>query len=497
MATKKTKKTAPRKSAAAPRQHMEAIQSARQDTRAFFKLLRESGAEYVSFRFTDMRGKLQHTAQHVSTVDAEMIAGGVMFDGSSIAGWKAINESDMVLRPDVSTAVLDPFAGIPTVNVFCDVYEPATGQPYNRDPRSIAKAAEAYLKSSGVGDTAYFGPEAEFFIFDDVRFDVSMNRVGYQIDSIEGPYNTAREYTDGNLGHRPAVKGGYFPVAPIDTTVDLRSEMTSVLMRMGVPMEKHHHEVAPAQVELGLKFSTLVNSADNMQLYKYVVHNVAHAYGKSATFLPKPVYGDNGSGMHVHQSVWKGGKPLFAGNGYADLSDTCLYYIGGIIKHAKALNAITNPTTNSYKRLVPGYEAPVLLAYSARNRSASCRIPYAVSPKAKRVEVRFPDPAANSYLAFAAMLMAGLDGIANKIHPGEAMDKNLYDLPPEELAQIPTVSGNLREALDALRDDHAFLLKGGVFTKDFIDAYLELRYAEVKAYETMPHPIEFAMYYSV
>ncbi len=499
MATKKTKPAA-RKTATSkkvPAQHMEAIKGGKQDTRAFFKLLRDSKAEYVSFRFTDLRGKLQHTAQHISTVDEALIAEGVMFDGSSIAGWKAINESDMVLRPDVSTAVLDPFTAIATVNVFCDVYEPATGKPYNRDPRSIARAAEEYLKASGIGDTAYFGPEAEFFIFDDVRFDVSMNRVGYQIDSVESPANSAREYEHGNLAHRPAVKGGYFPVAPIDSTVDLRGEMTSVLARMGVPMEKHHHEVAPAQVELGLKFSTLVNSADNMQLYKYVVHNVAHAFGKTATFLPKPVYGDNGSGMHVHQSIWKSGKPLFAGNSYADLSETCLYYIGGIIKHAKALNAITNPTTNSYKRLVPGYEAPVLLAYSARNRSASCRIPYAVSPKAKRVEVRFPDPAANSYLAFAAMLMAGLDGIAKKIHPGEAMDKNLYDLPPEELAEIPTVCGGLREALDSLRDDHEFLLKGGVFTKDFIDAYLELRYAEVKAYETMPHPIEFAMYYSV
>lgn len=480
-----------------PLQHMEAIKSDKQDTRAFFKLIKESKAEYVSFRFTDMRGKLQHTAQHVATVDEDLIREGIMFDGSSIAGWKAINESDMVLRPDVSTAVLDPFTAIPTVNVFCDVYEPATGRPYSRDPRSIAKAAEAYLKTSGVGDTAYFGPEAEFFIFDDVRFDVSMNRVGYQIDSVEGPYNTAREYDHGNMGHRPGPKGGYFPVAPIDSTVDLRAEMTSVLMRMGVPMEKHHHEVAPSQVELGLKFSTLVDSADNMQLYKYVVHNVAHSFGKTATFLPKPVYGDNGSGMHVHQSIWRGGKPLFAGNGYADLSETCLYYIGGIIKHAKALNAITNPTTNSYKRLVPGYEAPVLLAYSARNRSASCRIPYAVSPKAKRVEVRFPDPAANSYLAFAAMLMAGLDGIAKKIHPGEAMDKNLYDLPADELAEIPQVCGSLREALDALRDDHEFLLKGGVFTKEFIESYIELRMAEVKAYETMPHPIEFSMYYSV
>lgn len=462
-----------------------------------FRLIKEHGIEYVSFRFTDLRGKLQHTAQHVSTLDEDMLSSGIMFDGSSIAGWKAINESDMILQPDIATAKIDPFSAQPTVDLFCNIIEPATGKPYTRDPRSIATAAEEYLKSTGIADTAYFGPEAEFFIFDDVRINMQMNHVSYKIDSMEGPYNSGTQYDQGNMGHRPSIKGGYFPVQPVDSSNDLRGEMTSVLMGMGVPMEKHHHEVAPSQVELGLKFSTLVNSADNMQLYKYVVHNVAHAYGKTATFLPKPVYGDNGSGMHVHQSLWKAGKPLFAGTGYADLSDTCLYYIGGIIKHAKALNAITNPTTNSYKRLVPGYEAPVLLAYSARNRSASCRIPFAVGPKAKRVEVRFPDPAANSYLAFAAMMMAGLDGIQKKIHPGDAMDMNLYELPEDELVQVPTVCGSLREALDALRDDHEFLLKGGVFSKDFINAYLEIKYGEVKAYETMPHPIEFAMYYSV
>jgi glutamine synthetase len=464
---------------------------------AFFKLVKAHNIEYVSFRFTDLRGKLQHTAQHISTVDEDLLTDGIMFDGSSIAGWKGINESDMILQPDVSTAVLDPFAAQPTLDVFCDVFEPSTGQPYSRDPRSIARAAEKYMKATGIADTAYFGPEAEFFIFDDVRINVQMNRVSYEIDSLEGPYNSGRQYEHGNMGHRPGTKGGYFPVAPVDSSNDLRAEMVTTLAGMGVAVEKHHHEVAPSQVELGVRFSTLVNSGDNMQLYKYVVHNVAHAYGKSATFLPKPVFGDNGSGMHVHQSLWKAGKPIFAGSGYADLSETCLHYIGGIIKHAKALNAITNPTTNSYKRLVPGYEAPVLLAYSARNRSASCRIPFAASPKAKRVEVRFPDPAANSYLAFAALLMAGLDGIQKKIHPGDAMDKNLYDLPPEELSEIPTVCGSLREALDALRDDHDFLLKGGVFSKDFVESYLELRYAEVKAFETMPHPIEFAMYYSV
>jgi glutamine synthetase len=466
-------------------------------TAAFFKKLKDNDVQYVSFRFTDLRGKLQHTAQHISTVDEDLLRDGVMFDGSSIAGWKSINESDMILMPDLSTAQLDPFTAQPTMNVFCDVYEPATGKPYSRDPRSIARAAEAYIRSSGIADAAFFGPEAEFFIFDDVRIDVSMNRVSHEIDSMEGPYNSGRKYEQGNMAHRPCIKGGYFPVQPVDSSNDLRAEMTTVLAGMGVEVEKHHHEVAPSQVELGIKFSSLLKSADNLQLYKYVVHNVAHVYGKTATFMPKPVYGDNGSGMHVHQSLWKGGKPLFAGSGYADLSETCLYYIGGIIKHAKALNAITNPTTNSYKRLVPGYEAPVLLAYASRNRSASCRIPHAASPKGKRVEVRFPDPAANSYLAFAAMLMAGLDGIQKKIHPGQAMDKNLYELPEKELAKVPTVCGSLREALDALRDDHAFLLKGDVFTKDFIEGYLDLRYAEVKAYETMPHPIEFSMYYSV
>jgi len=468
-----------------------------QNYAAFFKKLKEHDIQYVSFRFTDLKGKLQHTAQHISTVDETLLKDGVMFDGSSIAGWKSINESDMILMPDVSSAQLDPFTAQPTMNVFCDVYEPSTGAPYSRDPRSIAKAAEAYLKSTGLADTAYFGPEAEFFIFDDVRIQISMNKVSHEIDSSEGHYNSDRKYEQGNMAHRPGIKGGYFPVQPVDSSNDLRAEMTTVLANMGVAVEKHHHEVAPAQVELGIRFSTLVNSADNLQLYKYVVHNVAHAYGKTATFMPKPVFGDNGSGMHVHQSLWKAAKPLFAGSGYADLSDTCLYYIGGIIKHAKALNAITNPTTNSYKRLVPGYEAPVLLAYAARNRSASCRIPHSASANGKRVEVRFPDPAANSYMAFAAMLMAGLDGIQKKIHPGQAMDKNLYELEPEELAKIPTVCGSLREALDALRDDHDFLLKGGVFTKDCIEGYLDLRYAEVKAYETMPHPLEFSMYYSV
>jgi glutamine synthetase len=467
------------------------------DISKVFDLIKENDVKYVDLRFTDPRGKLQHTAQHVDTINEEVFTDGIMFDGSSIAGWKAINESDMILMPDAATAVMDPFAAQPTLNLFCDILEPSTGLPYRRDPRSIAKAAEKYMASAGVGDTAYFGPEAEFFVFDDVRFEVSMNRVFYEVDSEEGPYVSGKKFEDGNLGHRPGVKGGYFPVPPVDSASDLRAEMVSVMAEMGVEVEKHHHEVAPSQHELGIKFATLVKSADNIQIYKYVVHNVAHAYGKTATFMPKPIFGDNGSGMHTHQSIWKDGKPVFAGSGYADLSDAALYYIGGIIKHAKALNAFTNPLTNSYKRLVPGYEAPVLLAYSARNRSASCRIPYTASPKGKRVEVRFPDPGANPYLAFAAMLMAGLDGIQNKIHPGDAMDKNLYDLPPEELAQVPTVCGSLREALNALRADRAFLEKGDVFSADFIDSYIDLKTEELLAFETSPHPIEYKMYYSV
>lgn len=456
----------------------------------------EQDIQFIGFEFTDPRGKLQHTDQHINTVDKDMFESGVMIDGSSIAGWKAINESDMCLVPDWSKCFLDPFAAQPTLKVFCIIREPNSGDDYIRCPRNIAKKAEEYLKKSGHGDAAYFGPEAEFFVFDDVRFKADMNEVSFHIDSQEGPHNTGTVYEEGNYGHRPRIKGGYFPEAPVDSGSDLRAEMMTVIDSLGVPVEKHHHEVAPSQHELGISFSTLVDSADNIQLYKYAVHNVAHIYGKTATFLPKPVFGDNGSGMHVHQSIWKGGKPQFAGDKYADLSDTALYYIGGIIKHAKALNAFTNPATNSYKRLVPGYEAPVLLAYSARNRSASCRIPHGTSPKSKRVEVRFPDPLANPYLAFSAMLMAGLDGIDNKIHPGEAMDKDLYHLPEDELSKIPTVCRTLREALRSLAEDHDFLLKGDVFTKDAIDAYIDLKMEEVLAYETMPHPIEFMMYYS-
>jgi len=467
------------------------------DVKKVLQLIKEKDIKYVDLRFTDPRGKWQHLAHAVETINEDVFEEGLMFDGSSIAGWKAINESDMVLIPDPKTAVIDPFAAQSSLILVCDIYEPGTGQPYNRDPRSIAKKAEAFLASSGVGDTAYFGPEIEFFVFDDVRFKVSMNTVMHSIESDEAPDASDKKYPDGNMGHRPPTKGGYFPVPPVDGASDLRAEMLTVMKDMGLQIEKHHHEVAPAQHELGNVFSTLVKAADGVQIYKYVVHNVAHQYGKTATFMPKPIKGDNGSGMHVHQSIWKSGKPLFAGNGYADLSELALYYIGGIIKHAKAINAFTNPLTNSYKRLIPGFEAPVLLAYSARNRSASCRIPFVASPKGKRVEVRFPDPGCNPYLGFAAMMMAGLDGIKNKIHPGDPMDKNLYDLPPAELKQVPQVCGSLREALENLEKDHKFLLAGDVFTPDMISAYIELKWEEVYNLEHTPHPIEYAMYYSV
>ena len=467
------------------------------DVKTVLQNIEENDVQYVDLRFTDPKGKWQHLAMDVRVVNEDMFADGVMFDGSSIEGWKAINESDMTLMPDAGTAVMDPFAAQASLIIFCDVVEPSTGEGYNRDPRSTAKRAENYLNFSGLGDTSYFGPEAEFFIFDDVRFDTASNNSFFSIDQEEGPYNTHRPYEGGNLGHRPTLKGGYFPVPPVDSMADIRAEMLTIMREMGLRTEKHHHEVAPSQNELGMEFGTLLQMADEMQIYKYVVHNVAHSYGKTATFMPKPVADDNGSGMHVHQSIWKDGKPTFAGSGYADLSESALFYIGGIIKHAKALNAFTNPLTNSYKRLVPGFEAPVLLAYSSRNRSASCRIPFATSPNGKRVEVRFPDAGANPYLAFAAMLMAGIDGIENKIHPGDPIDKNLYDLPPEELAEVPTVAGSLREALDALDVDRDFLKKGDVFSDDQIQGYLDQKWEEVVAFEQAPHPIEFEMYYSV
>ncbi len=467
------------------------------DVKSVLQSLKDDDIKFVDLRFTDPRGKWQHLAIDSRAVDEDTFSDGIMFDGSSIEGWKDINESDMTLMPDAATATLDPFAAQSSLILFCDVVEPTTGEGYARDPRSTARRAENFLKFSGLGDTAYFGPEAEFFMFDDVRYDVSMNNTFYSIDEGEGPYNTGKHFEGGNPGHRPAIKGGYFPVPPVDAASDIRAEMLSIMQEMGLRTEKHHHEVAPSQHELGMEFGPLLQIADELQIYKYVVHNVAHSYGKTATFMPKPVIDDNGSGMHVHQSIWKDGKPTFAGSGYADLSETALYYIGGIVKHAKALNAFTNPLTNSYKRLIPGFEAPVLLAYSARNRSASCRIPFATSPNGKRVEVRFPDAGSNPYLAFSAMLMAGIDGIENKIHPGDPMDKNLYDLPPEELAEVPTVCGSLREALDALDADRDFLKKGDVFSDDQIDGYMELKWGEVLAFEHTPHPIEFDMYYSV
>ena len=462
------------------------------------KQIADDQVEFVDLRFTDPKGKMQHVTFDKSMVDGDFFADGQMFDGSSISGWKAINESDMTLMPDTDTAIIDPFYQQKTMAIFCDILDPMTGQPYGRDPRTTAKKAEAYLKSTGVGTAAFFGPEAEFFVFDDVRWSTEAHKTGYEFDSTELPANTGKVYDGiGNMGHRPGPKGGYFPVPPVDSEQDMRSELLTVMDEIGLEPEKHHHEVAPAQHELGMKFSTLTAMADRLQLYKYVIHNVAASYGKTATFMPKPYFNDNGSGMHVHQSIWNGNTPLFAGDQYADLSETCLYYIGGIIKHARALNALTNASTNSYKRLVPGFEAPVMLAYSARNRSASIRIPYSPSPKGKRIETRFPDPTANPYLAFTALLMAGLDGIENKIHPGDAMDKDLYDLPPEEAKAIPQVCGSLREALDALDGDRDFLKKGNVMDDDQIDAYIELKMEEVMTLELHPHPVEFDMYYKV
>ena len=460
------------------------------------KRIKDEEIEWVDLRFTDPKGKWQHLSMCASAIDEDALEEGLMFDGSSIEGWKTINESDMILKPDLTATWIDPFSATPMMVVNCNIVEPSNGELYERDPRSTATRAEAYLKSTGIGDSIFVGPEPEFFMFDDVRFEDGYSGSGYQIDDVELPTNSGAEMELGNMGHRPRAKGGYFPVAPVDSAMDIRAEMVATMMEMGLPMDKHHHEVAAAQHELGITFGSLTETADRVQVYKYVVHQVAHAYGKTATFMPKPIKDDNGSGMHTHMSIWKDGKPTFAGNEYAGLSETCLHYIGGVIKHAKAINAFTNPTTNSYKRLVPGFEAPVLLAYSARNRSASCRIPYGAGEKAKRVEFRFPDALANPYLSFAALLMAGLDGIENKIDPGEAMDKNLYDLPPAELAEVPTVCGSLREALLALKDDHEFLLKGGVFTKDQIDAYCDLKWEEVLRFETTPSPVEFDMYYS-
>ena len=462
------------------------------------KTLKEKDVQFVDYRFCDTRGKEQHVTVPAAEVDEDAFEDGKMFDGSSISGWKGINESDMILMPDASSAVLDPFFEEPTLIVRCDVVEPDTMQGYARDPRSVARRAEHYLKSTGIGDTAYFGPENEFFVLDDVRWGADMSGAFYKVDSEEAGWNSEKVFQDGNIGHRPGVKGGYFPVPPVDSLHDMRSAMCLCLEEMGVKVEVHHHEVATAgQCEIGVGFSTLVRKADEVLILKYVVHNIAHQFGKTATFMPKPLVGDNGNGMHVHQSIMKEGRNLFTGDGYGGLSETALYYIGGIIKHARAINAFANPATNSYKRLVPGFEAPVMLAYSARNRSASIRIPYVSNPKARRIEVRFPDSMANPYLAFSAMLMAGLDGVQNKIDPGEAMDKDLYDLPSEQAAQIPQVAISLDQALTALDSDRGFLTVGGVFTDDMIDGYLALKAEEVERLRMTTHPVEFDMYYSL
>src|SRR5579863_1853486 len=462
------------------------------------QLVKDEDVKFVDFRFTDTRGKEQHVSVPLSAFDEDKFESGHAFDGSSIAGWKGIEASDMLLVPDPNTAFIDPFYEESTLVMTCDVIEPMDGKGYDRDPRSLAKRAEAYLKSTGIGDTAYFGPEPEFFIFDSVTWGVDMSGCFVKIKSEEAPWSSGEEYEGGNMAHRAPVKGGYFPVPPIDSLQDIRNAIALALEEQGVEVEVFHHEVAAAgQNEIGTKFNTLVKRADWMQILKYTVHMVAHTYGKTATFMPKPIVGDNGSGMHVHQSVWKGGKNLFAGDGYAGLSEFALFYIGGIIKHARALNAITNPSTNSYKRLVPHFEAPVKLAYSAKNRSASIRIPHVSNPKGRRIETRFPDPMANPYFAFSALMMAGLDGVQNKIHPGEAADKNLYDLPPEEDAKIPTVCAGLDEALDALNADRGFLTVGGVFTDSMLDAYIELKTGELQRYRQSVHPIEFEMYYSL
>lgn len=462
------------------------------------KMIKDNDVKFVDLRFTDTRGKEQHVSIPAHVVDENWFEAGHAFDGSSIAGWKGIQASDMQLMADPETANMDPFFDESTLIMSCDVVEPSDGKGYDRCPRSIAKRAEAYLKSTGIGDTAYFGPEPEFFIFDSVTWHADMSGASVKIESEEAAWASSEKFEGGNIGHRPGIKGGYFPVPPVDSFQDIRSAMCLALEEMGVPVEVHHHEVATAgQCEIGTRFSTLVKRADWTQILKYVVFNVAHAYGKTATFMPKPIVGDNGSGMHVHQSIWKDGQNLFAGNGYGGLSETALFYIGGIIKHARALNAITNPGTNSYKRLVPGFEAPVMLAYSAKNRSASIRIPHVANPKGRRIETRFPDPSANPYLCFSALLMAGLDGIQNKIHPGEAMDKNLYDLPPEEEKLIPTVCSSLDQALDYLDKDREFLTRGGVFSNDWVDAFIELKMEEVTRFRMTTHPVEFAMYYSL
>lgn len=462
------------------------------------KMIQDNNVKFVDLRFTDTRGKEHHLTVPAHAFNVDKFEDGFAFDGSSIAGWKSIQASDMLLMPDPDTANMDPFMDEATLLLTCDVVEPLDGQGYDRDPRSLAHRGEAYLKSTGIGDTAYFGPEPEFFIFDSVTWHTDMSGCSVKIESGEAAWSSIEKYEGGNIGHRPMVKSGYFPVPPVDSLQDIRSAMCLALEEMGVEVEVHHHEVATAgQCEIGTKFSSLVKRADWTQVFKYVVHNVAHSFGKTATFMPKPIVGDNGSGMHVHQSIWKNKKNLFSGNSYAGLSEIALFYIGGIIKHAKALNAITNPSTNSYRRLVPGFEAPSNLAYSVSNRSAAVRIPHTNNPKERRIEARFPDPTANPYLAFTALMMAGLDGIQNKIHPGDPMDKNLYDLPPEEAAKVPNSCASLDEALDNLDRDREFLIRGDVFSNDMLDAYIDLKMEEITRLRMTTHPIEFDMYYSL
>jgi glutamine synthetase len=466
-------------------------------SKQLLETIAEHHVKFVDLRFTDLRGKEQHVSIPASIVDADFVKHGKMFDGSSIAGWKSIDNSDMLLLPDPETAILDPFYEEPTLNIRCDVLEPHSLQAYDHDPRAIARHAEAYLKSTGIADVCYFGPEPEFFIFDDVRWNIDMSGASCSVDSAEAAWNSGKLFKEGNIGHRPPVKGGYFPVPPVDSSQDIRSAMCLALEQMGLSVEAHHHEVATGnQNEISTRFNSLLKKADEMQILKYVVLNVAHAFGKTATFMPKPIVGDNGSGMHCHQSLAKEGKNLFAGEGYAGLSELALHYIGGIIKHARALNVFTNPSTNSYKRLVPGFEAPTLLAYSSCNRSASIRIPHVLSAQARRIEVRFPDASANPYLSFAAMLMAGLDGIKNRIHPGQPHDKDLYELSAAEAKDIPTVCSSLEQAVDCLNADRDFLLAGGVFTNSMIDSYIKLKMQEVTRLRMTTHPIEFEMYYS-
>lgn len=461
------------------------------------KMIESQNIKFVDLRFTDSRGKEQHVSVPAAVADEAWFQEGKMFDGSSIGGWRKIHKSDMILMPDPTTAVIDPFCVEPTLNIRCDVIDPETKEAYERCPRAVAKRAEAYLKSTGIADTCYIGPEPEFFIFDDVRWEVGINQASYCVDSEEAAWNSNKKSAEGNMGHRPTVKGGYFPVPPVDSSQDIRSAMCLTLEAMGLVVEAHHHEVATGnQNEISTRFNTLLRKADEMQIFKYVIHNVAHSFGKTATFMPKPLVGDNGSGMHCHQSLSKNGKNLFSGEGYAGLSQLALHYIGGIIKHARAINLFTNPGTNSYKRLVPGFEAPVLLAYSSCNRSASIRVPYVANPKGARIEVRFPDASANPYLAFAAMMMAGLDGIQNKINPGSPTEHDLYELAPSEIKDIPTVCASLEQAIDCLNADRSFLLQGDVFTNNLIDGYIELKMAELTRLRMSTHPVEFEMYYS-